>query len=192
MLVQKKKIRREMLQRRRQVHAQKGRQETKDLAQYFVTHVASMSYKIVGGYKAIGSEIDPSLLLHDIFKRGISIGLPVVDEKTKTLFFRAYRFGDSLIKGKMNIEEPLSSMPIVIPDIVCIPLVACNIQGIRLGRGGGYYDRTLECLRKIKDIHVIGLAYDEQFVDNLPCEPHDQCLNAIITPSGVISIDRTE
>ena len=53
-----------------------------------------------------------------------------------------------------------------------------------LGYGGGFYDRTLSRLRKMKKVLAVGLAYDEQKVDAVPAESYDEKLDWVLTPSG--------
>ena len=55
----------------------------------------------------------------------------------------------------------------------------------RLGYGKGYYDRTISKLRKLKNIFVIGLAYDNQMVQNNPAENHDEKMDIILTDKKI-------
>ena len=64
-------------------------------------------------------------------------------------------------------------------DLVIVPAVALDSHGHRLGRGKGFYDRLLSVARA----YTIGVAMDCQLVDEVPCEPHDIPLNAVITAS---------
>lgn len=64
-------------------------------------------------------------------------------------------------------------------DVVCVPLVAFDEAGNRLGYGGGNYDRLLVRLRP--DALVVGIAFEEQRVAAVPCEPHDQPLPHIVS-----------
>ncbi len=68
------------------------------------------------------------------------------------------------------------------PDYLLVPLVAVDGRGYRLGYGGGYYDRTLAQHRPAT---VIGLAYEQQIVDEVPHEAHDVPLDYVITPRPV-------
>lgn len=63
-------------------------------------------------------------------------------------------------------------------DAVAVPLVAFDDAGNRLGYGGGNYDRLLPLLRD--DALVVGVAFDEQRVPAVPCEPHDRPLARIV------------
>jgi 5-formyltetrahydrofolate cyclo-ligase len=79
---------------------------------------------------------------------------------------------------------------VVQPDLVIAPLLAFQLDGTRLGQGGGYYDRALEALRAQKpDVFVLGLGYSGQRTENLPREPHDQRLDAILTEKEYIAVN---
>ena len=87
-----------------------------------------------------------------------------------------------LISGLLGTLQPMSTAQIVKPDLVLVPLLGLDLKGVRLGQGGGFYDRTLELL-KSNGARAYGVAFDEQIVDDLPNEPHDQLLDGVITPS---------
>jgi 5-formyltetrahydrofolate cyclo-ligase len=55
-------------------------------------------------------------------------------------------------------------------------------DGIRLGRGGGFYDRALTHVRP--DAVLVAVVFDDELVDELPAEPHDQRVTVVVTPSG--------
>ncbi|GAX88789.1 5-formyltetrahydrofolate cyclo-ligase [Effusibacillus lacus] len=90
----------------------------------------------------------------------------------------------SLVEGLMEHAVPVSSI-----DVVLVPGVAFDLQGGRLGYGGGYYDRFLPMLRS--DAVKIGLAFDLQLVDRLPVEEHDIHLDYVVTESSVIHCSST-
>jgi 5-formyltetrahydrofolate cyclo-ligase len=68
-----------------------------------------------------------------------------------------------------------------------VPMLAFDREGYRLGYGGGFYDRTLEMLRKKKEIVAIGVAYAAQEMSSVPHGAHDQALNFIMTEKGIIA-----
>ena len=68
-----------------------------------------------------------------------------------------------------------------------VPLVAFDIRLNRLGYGGGFYDRTLEGLRARGPVRAIGLAFSAQALPELPLEPTDQPLDAIVTETGTLA-----
>ena len=69
------------------------------------------------------------------------------------------------------------------PEILIVPLVAFDRSGARLGYGGGFYDRSLKMLRARRKTIAVGFAYAGQQADELPIEPTDQPLDAIVTQS---------
>ena len=73
------------------------------------------------------------------------------------------------------------------PEIVIVPLVACDKDGGRLGYGGGFYDRTLEVLRRRRPTLAIGFAYSDQITERLPLEPTDQPLDLLITEKEIFN-----
>ena len=99
--------------------------------------------------------------------------------------------GDPTRPAGFGTREPVESAPEIEPDLLLVPLLAFDAQGYRLGYGGGFYDRTLAGLRQRKPILAVGFAYAEQEVDAVPCEGHDQRLDALLTPAGYRLIGKT-
>jgi 5-formyltetrahydrofolate cyclo-ligase len=66
--------------------------------------------------------------------------------------------------------------------VVVVPALAVDRRGVRLGRGGGYYDRALVHARA--DAVLVALVFDDELVDELPAEEHDRLVTAVVTPSG--------
>jgi 5-formyltetrahydrofolate cyclo-ligase len=88
--------------------------------------------------------------------------------------------------GRFGPREPLGprlgATAVGTAEIVVVPAVAVARNGIRLGRGGGYFDRALTHARP--DAIVVALVFDDEFVDELPTEPHDRPVTVVVTPSG--------
>jgi 5-formyltetrahydrofolate cyclo-ligase len=91
-----------------------------------------------------------------------------------------------LAPGRFGLLEPigprLGATAIGTADVIVVPALAVARDGVRLGRGGGYYDRALRHARS--DAVVVALVFDDELVDELPAEPHDQRVHAVVTPSG--------
>ena len=138
----------------------------------------------VGGFMPIGEEISPLPLMARLRALGCELALPVMQGKAAPLEFRCYRQGDALATAVWGIREPLPDKAVVWPDIVLTALLAFDDQGYRLGYGGGYYDRTIHALRRVKKFITVGLAFDEQRVDAVPHLDYDERLDWILTPSG--------
>jgi 5-formyltetrahydrofolate cyclo-ligase len=70
-------------------------------------------------------------------------------------------------------------------DLVLVPAVAVDRRGVRLGRGGGSFDRALA---RVGRAVVTALVYDSELVERLPAEPHDRRVHAVLTPSGLLTL----
>ena len=145
---------------------------------------------VVSFYMPIGSELDPRPLFRALAERGARGVLPVIEKRGEPLVFRAYREGDELEEKRWGIREPLASQPVREPDILLLPMLAFDDAGWRLGYGGGFYDRTLRMLRAKKAVVAIGLAYDEQRLENVVHADYDEPLDCVLTPSGLKRFQR--
>ena len=146
---------------------------------------------VVGGYLPIGGELDPGPVLKVLQGRGALLALPVCLAPATPLAFRAYCHGDGLAPDAMGLPAPTEAAAGVTPDVLIMPLLAFDRRGGRLGQGGGFYDRTLEALRRKGRVLAIGLAFAGLEVDEAPMTDHDQSLDAILTETGYILPQRT-
>ncbi|HLO76705.1 MAG TPA: 5-formyltetrahydrofolate cyclo-ligase [Magnetospirillum sp.] len=141
----------------------------------------------VAAYWPMGDELDPRPLMRALAAQGCRLALPVVTARGSRLDFRAYAFGDALEPGLHGTVHPELASPPVVPDALLVPLLAFDRGCFRLGYGGGYYDRTLEFLRKNAQVKAVGLAFAVQEVAAVPRDGHDQRLDAIATERGLIT-----
>lgn len=135
----------------------------------------------VSGFWPIKDEIDVEPLMRDLHGQGCVLALPVVQGRGQRLLFRVWRPGDALEAGVFGTLQPSADREIVEPDALLVPLLACDREGWRLGYGGGFYDRTIEALRRKKEIVAIGVGFDGQVVDEVPHGPDDQRLDWLLT-----------
>ena len=139
--------------------------------------------KNIGAYFPINYEIDCLEILKQLEKSGHKISLPITKKGNKMDFFE-WSFKEPLLIGKIGIPEPYSKKK-VYPDILLVPLVAFNKYKFRLGYGGGYYDRYIQKIKKIKKILTIGVAFSFQKVSKLPINEHDKKLDYIFTENYI-------
>jgi 5-formyltetrahydrofolate cyclo-ligase len=101
------------------------------------------------------------------------------------LDWAAYADPAGLAVGARGLRQPdgprLGTGAVASADIVVVPAVAVDRRGIRLGRGGGSYDRALA--RVGPEVLVVAVLYDGELVDELPAAPHDRPVSTIVTPS---------
>ncbi|MCW8916733.1 MAG: 5-formyltetrahydrofolate cyclo-ligase [Magnetovibrio sp.] len=143
---------------------------------------------ILAGYWPMASEMDVRPALVALDRIGVLLTLPEVSAKERPLRFRAWRPDEALVEGDHGTFHPMKEAPLMRPDIVMVPLLAFDRKGYRVGWGGGYYDRTLELLRKTGKCTAIGVAYSAQEVDEVPADAYDQRLDWIITEQEAIEI----
>ena len=146
------------------------------------------AFACFSGYHAVGAELDPSPLIRRLARTGAFFALPVCEAHGRPLVFRAWDGRDIPKPDLFGVPAPPLSAPVLHPDLIVCPLLAFDRRGGRLGQGGGHYDRTIADLRAQKPVFVLGLAYAGQEVEAVPCEPHDQRLDAILTESGYIQV----
>ncbi|MGH3388876.1 MAG: 5-formyltetrahydrofolate cyclo-ligase [Actinomadura sp.] len=139
----------------------------------------------IAAYVSIGTEPDTHSLLFALWKRGAYVLLPRL-LPDNDLDWATYEGPDSLTPGRYGLLEPQAEprgvRAVAAADVVIVPAVAVDRAGVRLGRGGGSYDRALA--RVGPHILTVGLVYDSELVEALPAGPHDQRLRAVVTPSG--------
>ena len=99
--------------------------------------------------------------------------------------FYSWSRNDPLKINKFGIPEPVSSK-IFYPDILLVPLVAYDSSLNRLGYGGGYYDRYIEKIEKIKKVIKIGLAFSFQKISSIPINQYDKKLDFIVTEKEIL------
>jgi 5-formyltetrahydrofolate cyclo-ligase len=145
--------------------------------------------RIVAGYRPFRDEIDPLPLMLKLAAGGARLALPVTPPRglASPLTFRAWNPGEALAAGGFGVHEPTGGEAVT-PDLILVPLLAFDRRGHRLGYGQGHFDRTLAGLRAGGPVTAVGLAFAEQEVAELPDEPHDQALDAILTEKEYIEV----
>lgn len=141
----------------------------------------------VAAFWPLGRELDTRPLFAALTTLGVACCLPRMTAKGQPLAFHRYRPGDTLLEGAMRVLEPLAEAPVCCPDCVVVPLLAFDRRGVRLGYGGGFYDRTLAQLGA--DVPALGLAFAAQEVPSLPAGPSDVRLRTVVTDAGVRVFD---
>ena len=138
---------------------------------------------VVGLYRATAHEAPTSAYAKFLQERGHKLALPRFANRNATMEFAEFTdpWDESDCEvGPFGLMQPVGEAPLIVPDVIFVPLVGFTETGERLGQGGGHYDRWLTYHL---DTPAIGLAWDVQKVDSLPVEDHDMGLSAIVTPT---------
>lgn len=196
----KAEIRTAILAARRAVSRQRHEAEARRLAAHLPALVETSSTArsgaavVICAYVPVGSEPGSTTLVDTLHGLGARVLLPVArrgaDGEPQPLRWAEYRPGE-LVEAPMRLREP--SGPALDPDtirtaaLVLVPALAVDRRGVRLGRGAGFYDRSL----RMSDprARLVAVVRDDELVDTLPAEPHDVPMTHALTPHrGVVEL----
>jgi 5-formyltetrahydrofolate cyclo-ligase len=142
----------------------------------------------IAAYYSLASEPDTHGLIYALWKRGSYVLLPLL-RPDADLDWASYEGPDSLRPGPRGLAEPAEPPRGVDAgaraDLVLVPALAVDRGGVRLGRGGGSYDRALA--RVGPGIPTIALLYDGELLDEVPADDHDQRVRLVARPSAGIT-----
>jgi 5-formyltetrahydrofolate cyclo-ligase len=140
---------------------------------------------LCAAYVPIGSEPGGSALpalLADALPPGGRLILPIL-LPTNDLDWAVY--SDDLVDGPHGLRQP-AGVPLGVDvvsqaSLIIVPALAVSRSGMRLGRGGGSYDRVLA---RATSAFTVALLHDGELLDEVPAEPHDRPVDAVVTPAG--------
>jgi 5-formyltetrahydrofolate cyclo-ligase len=137
----------------------------------------------VAAYMSVGTEPDTRGLVYALWKRGTYVLLPLL-QADDDLDWACYEGPDSLAPGPRGLLEPTEPRrgvtAVTSADLVIVPALAVDRAGLRLGRGGGSYDRALA--RVGAAVPTVALIYDDELVDEVPAGPLDQPVRMVARP----------
>lgn len=148
------------------------------LARWLAPHAG----RVLAGYMPMRTEIDP---LPAMAAHPGPVCVPVIIGKGQPLRFRQWTPGCAMVVGDFGALIPAEGDWLE-PEVLIVPLVGWDRRGFRLGYGGGFYDRTLERLRAERPTPAAGFAFAAQELADLPVEPTDQPLDAIVTETEIL------
>ncbi|MEM6413258.1 MAG: 5-formyltetrahydrofolate cyclo-ligase [Pseudomonadota bacterium] len=163
---------------------------SKHAARHFISNITIPVGAVVAIYHPLKDELDTKPLAQALLDNGVPLALPVVTGTNEPLIFKAFKEGDDLVQGAFGVMTPTDAAPTIIPSIVVTPLLGFTKKGLRLGYGGGFYDRTLANLKQQGDVLAVGFAFGAQELNKLPQEPTDQYLDWIVTERGAFKTNR--
>ncbi|MEU2039168.1 5-formyltetrahydrofolate cyclo-ligase [Nocardia niwae] len=172
----------ELLARRAVMPATEREKEASALA----TAVDAMGARgWVCAYVPVAGEPGSMAMLDALRAGGARVLVPVTGPPGP-LSWAEYTGADALRRARYGLLEPagapLPPEALARADLILVPALAVDLRGVRLGRGAGYYDRTLPAARP--DARLIAVVRDDELVDRLPEEPHDLRMGWALTPRG--------
>ena len=173
----KSEIRKKILELRKRNYSKSIKIDSKSIINFI--RKKKFNKKIIGAYYAYNYEVNIIHVLKKFEKLNYKISLPKIGKNFQMNFY-PWSSKDPLIINKYGIPEPISK-EIKYPDILLVPMVAFDKNFNRVGYGGGFYDRYIKKLKKIKKIITIGIAYSFQKVKKIPIGKNDIKLDFIVT-----------
>lgn len=179
----KNELRKKLKKIRDDIPSNKRKIEEKIIAETLLNSEIYKNSKSIFIYNSFRSEVDTSYIIEEALDFGKIVALPITNPIDHSM--EAYEINkDSVfIQDAYGIQSPdKKTSKIINPkeiDLAIVPMLAYDSYGNRLGYGGGYYDRYLPRLRE--DAIVVGLAFSNQFVEEIPIEKYDKKLEYVIT-----------
>ena len=183
----KKELRSGMLKQRRAMDPAEVREKSERICENVRTTAAYRQAETICVYMPINNEAEADLLIGPAAADGKKAFIPKVigDE----MIFNAYDPDLIREEGAFHIRESASDQ-VLEPDektLIIMPGSVFDLQGHRIGYGGGYYDKYLACHPQCR---TIGVCFDFQIVDQLPAEDHDICPQLIVSEDRIIEKEK--
>lgn len=187
---------RQILRRcRRELPQSQQIENSQRAAQVFLRSPWAQRPKRIALFFAQDGELDTEFLIQQLWRRGHQVYLPVIT-KSGLMRFGRYQSDTPLKANQFGILEPVVKPGAWLQanalDLVLMPLVGFDLQGHRLGMGGGFYDKTFAFKRfSSRKPVLIGWAHQCQQVESLSAQVWDVPMDAVITELGVVRFKNT-
>lgn len=143
----------------------------------------------IGAFLSLPSEVQTGDIIKACWDSGKDVCVPFFMVDVRRYGMSRLAPGTPLKLMRLNLREPEHPDPVDCSalDLMLVPALAFDLNGVRLGHGGGHYDRLLAGFKGYR----LGLAFHEQIVDQLPSEPHDEPVQAILTEQKFIEVGQS-
>ena len=184
----KEDIRRSLLKRRRSLPEKELKRVSCEINTYLINEIQNRDLKKILVYQSIDNEPSVEKTTELAWQKNIKVYIPKVVSKEKIIINRL-RKDSSYSKNKFGINESndLETVELDEIDLAVLPLVGIDINGFRLGYGGGYYDRFFHQESELsRKPFIIGVGYAFQILEVSFAENHDLKCDSVITEKGVL------
>lgn len=184
----KNMLRKEMLQARSHLPGNKRDVNNRAICEKLIETPEFKRAGLVMAYMDFRGEVGTADIIAECLNRGKRVALPVVNAGAAELQAFETLKEAPLLRNSYGILEPDPDTACRIDekeiDFLIVPGVVFDMRKHRIGYGAGYYDRFLTKLGI--DCVTVGIAYDIQIVDKIPCEKHDIPMDMVITERKII------
>lgn len=183
----KRALRAELRERRRIAPAKEREAADAAITQNLIDLASDLGVRSLSAYLSLPEEPATREFLDWACEQGIRVLLPV--SRTDGLLDWAPYDGSDEAIDEFGMPMPTSEIlgPIAINevDLIVVPAASVDRTGMRLGWGRGYFDKTLGSMENCPPVYAV--IFDHELVDAVPTERHDQRVNGVVTPSGIIA-----
>jgi 5-formyltetrahydrofolate cyclo-ligase len=181
-IYKKKKLRKILAQKRDLIKKNSSIEFNSKFFNKLIKNINFADIKFVASFMSIRSEISTDQLNKKIIKLKKYLSFPVIKRNSQELIFKQFNSYENLKLGKFNIPEPTNKNNEVIPQLFFVPCLGFDLNGYRLGYGGGYYDKTFDKLKRLNHkFYTVGFAFDDQKQNEIPVENFDYKLDFVLT-----------
>lgn len=180
---QKKKIRAEVKQYRRELPTEYCRQSDAAIVSLVTELDEFKRADVIFCFVGAAEEVNTMPVIQEAWRLGKRVGAPLCVHKGIMEVRRIFA-GADLQAGAYGISEPKQGLPLIAPEeiqLVIVPCLSCSHDGKRLGYGGGYYDRYLPQVQALKAV----LCRERLIRNDIPVDEHDLRMDLVISEAGV-------
>lgn len=184
----KKDMRRQWIEERKNIPPEEKERAGGIIGQMFFSQEEYKNSDAIFIYVSMKNEVPTADIINRALMDGKTVAVPV-SLKDRKMYFVKIDSLDDMVKNSLGVYEPQKGIEDeIIPSentLLVVPGTAFDIQGGRMGYGGGYYDTYIE---KYGIENTLALAFDIQIKERVPREPHDKLMKKIITEKRTITV----
>ena len=184
---QKRALRAELRERRRITKLKERSEADAAITQNLVDLTSDLGSRSVAAYLSLPEEPGTREYLAWACEQGIRVLLPVsrADGLLDWAPYDGEDEGEDLLGMPAPTSELLGPIAINSVDLILVPAATVDRTGMRMGWGRGYFDKTLGSMENCPPVYAV--IFDHELVDSVPSERHDQRVNGVVTPSGIVA-----
>ena len=185
---EKRALRADLRERRRIRTSTQVAEDSAALTEHLITLATDLGARSLAAYLSLPEEPDTRPFLRWTAEHDLRVLLPI--SRDDGLLDWAPYDGAEEDADILGMPTPTSELlgPIAINDVdlILVPAAAVDRTGMRMGWGRGYFDKTLGSMEKCPPVYAV--IFDDELVDAVPRERHDQPVNGVVTPGGVVPL----
>ena len=185
---EKRALRAELRERRRITTSTERAEADAAITRNLIQLATDLGSRSISAYLSTPDEPDTRDFLAWACSSGIRVLLPI--SRADGLLDWAPYDGAAEDEDVFGMPTPTSELlsPNAIDevDLIVVPAASVDRNGMRMGWGRGYFDKTLGSMEHCPPVYAV--IFDHELVDAVPTERHDQRVNGVVTPSGIVAL----